>query len=112
MRDAETVLAIIHERGTHGLPLEDIYRQLYNPHLYTRAYDRLRTNTGAMTPGATGETVDGMSMGKIGKIIEALRSETYRWKPARRVYIPKRNGALRPLGLPMCLSYCTSMQGV
>ncbi len=100
MRDAETVLAIIHERGKQGLPLEDMYRQLYNPHLYIRAYDRLRNNEGAMTQGVTGETVDGMSMAKIGKTIEALRSETYRWKPARRVYIPKRNGKMRPLGMP------------
>ena len=101
MRNAETVLAIIHERGKQGLPLEDIYRQLYNPHLYLRAYDRLRTNKGALTPGVTGETVDGMSMRRIQRIIDALRAEQYRWTPAKRVYIPKkRTGKLRPLGLP------------
>jgi hypothetical protein len=33
MRSAETVLAIIRERGQQGLPLEDIYRQLYHPTL-------------------------------------------------------------------------------
>ncbi len=38
MRRAETVLGAIHDRGTRGLPLEDIYRQLYNPDLYLRAY--------------------------------------------------------------------------
>jgi len=54
MRRAETVLGIIRERGTRGQPLEDIYRQLYNPDLYLRAYDRLYANKGAMTPGATG----------------------------------------------------------
>jgi group II intron reverse transcriptase/maturase len=100
MRDADTVLGIIHTRGKQGLPLEDIYRQLYNPHLYLRAYDRIRRNDGAMTPGVTAETVDGMSLEKIKGIIEALRSERYRWTPVRRVYIPKKNGKLRPLGLP------------
>ena len=100
MRDAETVLGIIHERGTAGLPLEDIYRQLYNPHLYLRAYDRLRRNDGALTPGVTTETVDGMSLEKIKGIIEALRYERYQWTPVRRVYIPKKNGKLRPLGMP------------
>jgi len=100
MRNADTVLGIIHERGKQGLPLEDIYRQLYNPHLYTRAYERLRTNKGAMTPGVTGETVDDMSMGKIGTIIDAVRHERYRWTPVKRVYIPKKGGKTRPLGLP------------
>jgi group II intron reverse transcriptase/maturase len=100
MRNAETVLGIIHERGKHGLPLEDIYRQLFNPDLYLRAYARLYTNKGALTPGVTGETVDGMSRAKIDAIIEALRFERYRWTPVRRVYIPKSNGKVRPLGLP------------
>ncbi|SOJ57626.1 Group II intron-encoded protein LtrA [Mycobacterium simulans] len=53
-----------------------------------------------MTPGATQETVDGMSLGKIGRIIEAMRHERYRFHPVRRVYIPKKNGKTRPLGLP------------
>ena len=40
MRNAETLLGIIRERGTRGLPLEDVYRLLYNPELYLRAYNR------------------------------------------------------------------------
>src|SRR2546425_5814506 len=100
MRDAATTLAIIHERGKRGLPLEDIYRRLYNPDLYLRAYESLHNNDGAMTPGVTGETVDGMSMDKIEGIIEELRYERFRWSPARRVYIPKKNGKKRPHGMP------------
>src|SRR5262249_1119001 len=64
------------------------------------AYGRLASNQGAMTPGGTGETVDGMSLEKIGVIIDALRRERYRWSPVTRVYIPKQSGKLRPLGLP------------
>jgi group II intron reverse transcriptase/maturase len=100
MREAATVLGIIHARGRRGLPLEDIYRQLYNPHLYLRAYDRLRTNQGALTPGVIGETVDGMSLAKIDAIIDAVRQERYHWTPVKRVYIPKKSGKVRPLGLP------------
>lgn len=100
MRDAETVLSIIHERGKRGLPLEDVYRLLYNPTLYLRAYARLYANDGAMTPGSNGETVDGMKLEKIKHLIDALRHECYRWTPVRRVYIPKKSGKFRPLGIP------------
>src|SRR5918997_1880550 len=62
MRSAEQVLAIIHERGKRGLPLEGVYRQLYNPDLFLRAYGRISRNAGATTKGSTDETVDGMSM--------------------------------------------------
>ena len=53
-----------------------------------------------MTPGACGETADGMSEEKIDQIIEQMRHERYRFSPVRRTYIPKRKGKLRPLGLP------------
>jgi group II intron reverse transcriptase/maturase len=100
MREAATVLDVLRERGRRGLPLERLYRQLFNPQLYLLAYGRLYSNKGAMTPGPDGETVDGMSMGKIGRIIDALRHERFRFKPVRRTYIPKKNGKKRPLGLP------------
>src|SRR5919202_1132178 len=100
MRKAETVLGIIRERGRRGLPLERVYRLLWNRDLFLLAYGRIAKNHGAMTAGATGETADGMSLAKIDAIIEALRFERYRWTPARRVYIPKANGKRRPLGLP------------
>ncbi len=100
MRTAETVLNVIRDRGERGLPLEDIYRQLYNRDLYLRAYGRLSRNKGATTKGVTAETVDGMSTAKIDRIIEALRHERYRWTPVRRVHIPKSNGKTRPLGIP------------
>jgi group II intron reverse transcriptase/maturase len=80
--------------------LEQLYRQMFNPQLYLLAYGRIYANTGAMTPGVGQETVDGMSVGKIGRIIEAMRHERYRFRPVRRVLIPKKNGKTRPLGLP------------
>jgi group II intron reverse transcriptase/maturase len=100
MQNAETVLSVLRERGRRGLPCDELYRQLFNPQLYLMAYGRLYSNHGAMTPGADGETVDGMSMAKIGHIIDALRHERYRFRPVKRVYIPKKNGKMRPLGLP------------
>ena len=100
MQSAETVLGVLRERGSKGLPCEQLYRQLFNPQLYLMAYGRIYANHGAMTPGATQETADGMSMEKIERIIDAMRHERYRFSPVRRVQIPKKNGTLRPLGLP------------
>ena len=100
MQNAETVLSVLRERGRRGLPCDELYRQLFNPQMYLLAYGRLYSNQGAMTPGVDGETADGMSLDKIGHVIDVLRHERYRFKPARRVYIPKRNGKKRPLGLP------------
>ena len=100
MQNAEAVLDVLRERGRHGLPLDELYRQMFNPSMYLLAYGRIYANKGAMTPGVTQETVDGMSMGKIGRIIDAMRHERYRFSPVRRVYIPKKSGKLRPLGLP------------
>ena len=97
MQSAETVLGIVQERGRRKLPLKNIYRQLYNPDLYLRAYARLYSNKGAMTKGTTSETVDGMSLKKIKRIIDNLRYERYRWNSVRRIYIPKKNGATRSL---------------
>ena len=101
MRNAETILSIIRDRGRRGLPLERVYRLLFNPNLYLKAYAKIYRNDGAMTPGPTEETVDGMSMAKIEAIIDALRRERYRWRPARRTYIEKKgSNKKRPLGLP------------
>ncbi|MFD4605357.1 reverse transcriptase domain-containing protein [Streptomyces sp. NPDC058464] len=101
MQNAATVLEVIRERGKKGMPLERLYRQLFNSQLFLMAYGRIYANKGAMTPGVTGETVDGMSLAKIETIIQALRSETYRWTPVKRIKIPKKNRGSRPLGLPI-----------
>ncbi|MCX4684017.1 reverse transcriptase domain-containing protein [Kitasatospora purpeofusca] len=100
MQSAATVLGVLRERGRRGLPCDELYRQLFNPQLYLLAYGRIYANHGAMTPGVTPETVDGMSQRKIDRIIEAMRHERYRFRPVRRVHIPKKNGSTRPLGLP------------
>ena len=100
MQQAETVLNVIRERGERGLPLENIYRLLYNRDFYLRAYGRIYSNQGATTKGITAETMDGMSLAKIDRIIEALRYERFRWTPVRRVNIPKPDGKTRALGIP------------
>lgn len=100
MQNAATVLNVIRKRGKQRLPLKRLYRQLFNRELYLWAYSNLYSNRGTLTKGTTEETVDGMSLEKIDRIIAAIRKEAYRWTPARRLYIPKSNGKKRPLGIP------------
>ena len=100
MQTAEVVLGVLRERGRKGLPCAQLYRQMFNRDLYLLAYGNIYSNQGAMTPGTGGETADGMSEEKIDQIIEAMRREKYRFAPARRTYIPKKNGKVRPLGVP------------
>ena len=68
--------------------------------MYLLAYGNIYSNKGAMTPGASGEPRTACPRRKIDEIIELMRFERYRFAPARRVYIPKKNGKLRPLGIP------------
>jgi retron-type reverse transcriptase len=100
MQTTDTILAIYRDRGSRGLPLERVYRHLFDPEFFLRAYGKIYRNYGAMTKGITPETVDGMSLQKIDIIIALLRHERYQWTPVRRTLIPKANGKMRPLGIP------------
>lgn len=100
MRIAQTVLTVIQERGKQRKSIERVYKLLFNRELYLTAYAKLYPNSGAMTKGSTDETVDGMSIQRIDKIIELIREEKYQWQPVRREYIPKKDGKRRPLGIP------------
>ena len=100
MQTAEVVLSVLRDRGRKGPPCTQLYRQMFNRDLYLLAYGNIYSNQGAMTPGVSEETADGMSEEKIEQVIGLMRQEKYRFSPARRVYIPKKNGKLRPLGMP------------
>jgi group II intron reverse transcriptase/maturase len=102
MQRTEALLDIYQKRGARGLPLERVYRHLFDPELFLRAYGRIYRNDGSMTKGTTDETVDGMSLQKIHDIIEQLKLERYQWTPVRRTEIPKGHGkpGKRPLGIP------------
>ena len=73
---------------------------LYIPEIWYEAYANIYSNRGAMTAGGDDDTLDGMSHRRIKRIIKSLQEGTYKPRPVRRVYIPKRNGKLRPLGIP------------
>jgi group II intron reverse transcriptase/maturase len=83
-----------------GYPIRNLHSLMCVPEIWYETYANIYSNKGAMTAGVDADTLDGMSHKRIEDIINSLREGTYRCKPVRRVYIPKPNGKLRPLGIP------------
>lgn len=101
MRNPENVLISLAKHSNQkDYKYERLYRLLYNEEMYLIAYQNIYSNDGSMTKGTDNQTVDGMSIERIRKIILLLKDESYQPKPARRTYIPKKNGKMRPLGIP------------
>ena len=101
MRNSENVLnSLAGHSQDLSYKFERLYRLLFNENLFAEAYQRLSRNPGNCTKGTDGQTIDGTSIKRIREIIEQLKDESYRPCPARRIYIPKKNGKLRPLGIP------------
>ena len=79
-----------------------LYDKLYREDVLLTAYRKCRANKGA--PGVDGQTFEDIeSYGReswLRELAQALKEQGYRPQAIRRVYIPKPNGKLRPLGLP------------
>ncbi|MGG7618996.1 reverse transcriptase domain-containing protein [Bacillus coreaensis] len=101
MRNPKVVLSSLTSKAQNETYVfERLYRNLYNTEFYLEAYGKLYPNKGSNIKGVNNDTIDGMSLERIERLIEKLREQTYQPKPARRTYIPKKNGKTRPLGIP------------
>ena len=102
MQRAEVVLSILSQKAIQNKEyvFDRLYRNLFNPDFYLLAYNNIYANEGNMTAGSDAETIDGFNINKVDALIATLRQETYRPKPVRRAYIPKKNGKRRRLGIP------------
>lgn len=87
-------------KNNHDEVFTKLFRYLLRSDIYYMAFQNLYANNGAGTKGVNDDTADGFSEDKVNQIIEALKNGTYEPKPVRRTYIKKKNGKMRPLGLP------------
>ena len=87
-----------HEKGQEYVN-KRIFRILCCQDVYESAYEKIKSNKGAMTPSSDETSLDGMSLERIKKLISKIKTETWNPRPARRIHIPKRNGKTRPLGI-------------
>lgn len=81
----------------------DLYNLLYDTTWLRLAHDHVAQNAGAVTAGCDGITLrvfDEHRDENLDQLAQALRTETFEPAPVRRVYIPKRTGKVRPLGIP------------
>lgn len=101
MRNPENVLNSLAEHGKDSsYKFERLYRLFFNEELFFVAYQRIYAKEGNMTKGADGQTIDEMSLVRFQKLIDSLKNQSYQPVPSRRVYIPKKDGKQRPLGIP------------
>ena len=101
MEKSERVLKALSDHGqSSDYKYERLYRYLFSEEMFAVAYQRIYAKQGNMTPGTDGKTIDEMSLERIERLIVSLKDESYQPHPARRVYIPKKNGKKRPLGIP------------
>ena len=80
-----------------------LYRLLRQGGLLALAKARIAKNKGAQTPGVDGRTLDDITNEDLVQLSQELAKGTYRPMPVRRGYVPKKNGRLRPLGMPTSL---------
>lgn len=102
MLEASKYLEIVRKRAVKNQGLERVHRLIRKESILLQAYINLYPNKGANTPGIdSDDVIDGMSLEKIKTLSKKLKTGVFKWKPVKRIYIPKKSGGnKRPLGIP------------
>lgn len=77
-----------------------LFREITITDFLMFAFEQIKDNQGSSTPGMDGRTKNDWSYAQAEELARSLQDGTYDPTPVRRVYIPKKSGKLRPLGIP------------
>lgn len=86
----------IQTRKISSKPLQDIES-------YKKAYDTIKTKPGNLIQTLEGKTLDSKRLTKLEKLRDSIIDWSFKFKPTRRIYIPKANGQIKPLGKPCAI---------
>ena len=96
---------LLYEKSGQGVSFTGLLEAMCHEVTIVTAVHNIKTNKGSKTAGVDGKKMDNYLQMPRDELITLIQScfRQYRPKPARREYIPKRNGKLRPLGIPTML---------
>ncbi len=101
MQQPNVLLAILSKMAQKPeVKFDNLFSKLYNTELWLLAYQSIAPKPGNLTTGVDGKNIDGMGNKVISQLITELKSSRYKPHPVRRVYLPKPDGRLRPIGIP------------
>ncbi|MFU0783684.1 MAG: group II intron reverse transcriptase/maturase [Thermoanaerobacterium thermosaccharolyticum] len=104
-RQLKERLDLIYTKSKEGRSFHGLYELAFNPVTITTAIHNIKSNKGSHTPGIDKNNINQYLQMPYEELIKLVQTtvQNYQPKPVRRVYIPKKNGKMRPLGIPTIL---------
>jgi group II intron reverse transcriptase/maturase len=104
-RQLKERLDLIYAKSKEGRSFHGLYELAFNPITIVTAIHNIKSNKGSNTPGIDKNNINRYLQMPYQELIELIQDtvQYYQPKPVRRIYIPKKNGKMRPLGIPTML---------
>lgn len=103
--EMKQTLDFLYEKSKDGISFTGLVEAMVNEITIVTAIHNIKSNKGSKTAGVDQVKMDKYLQMPRDELIALIRESfsNYRPKPARRIYIPKKNGKQRPLGIPTVL---------
>ena len=100
--DTQQIFDDLHRRASEGQTFDNLYELIIDERNIALAYRTIKSNRGSTTKGTNLHTIKDIKEWTEEQVVEYIRKRLRNYHPqkVRRVYIPKLNGSMRPLGIP------------